>query len=507
MRYTKETADAFIRESKPLLVKGYRLNYHLMAEFGWMNDPNGFIQYRDQYHLFYQHYPYKSVWGPMHWGHAVSRDLVHWEYLPVALAPDTPFDRDGCFSGSAIEQDGKLVLMYTGHVTTDSQGRSDVRQTQGIAVSSDGITFAKWKDNPVLGGGQIPPEVNQRDFRDPKVFRRDGHYYAVLGSNDTRGNGLVLLYKSDNLVEWSFVNILAASDGRFGDNWECPDLFPLGGKDVFMLSPQRMPAQGEAYRNLHSTMAMIGQFDPAEGRFHAERHAPVDHGFDFYAPQSTLDDKGRRIVIGWMDMWETEMPTERLGHGWAGAMSLPREAVLKDGRIVYRPLEEIEQHRAAEFSLPAFLLDGELGIGAGGDSYELQLEFEVQDAREFGVKLRIGAGADGGAGSEAGSESRAGSGNGSEETVLAYEPGSGLLRFNRDRSGIGPGGERRAAVALANGKLALRIFVDKSSVEVFAGDGEVVMTGRIYPGKDSLGLSLFSDGACTVSVCRKWDIR
>ncbi|MBJ8192211.1 glycoside hydrolase family 32 protein, partial [Bacillus cereus] len=115
---TRERADQFISQSKHMLRPDYRLNYHLMAEFGWMNDPNGFIQYNGQYHLFYQHYPYKSVWGPMHWGHAVSRDLMKWDYLPIALAPDGEFDQDGCFSGSAIEQDGKLVLMYTGHVVT-----------------------------------------------------------------------------------------------------------------------------------------------------------------------------------------------------------------------------------------------------------------------------------------------------------------------------------------------------------------------------------------------------
>lgn len=294
-----------------MLRPDYRLNYHLMAEFGWMNDPNGFIQYNGQYHLFYQHYPYKSVWGPMHWGHAVSRDLMKWDYLPIALAPDGEFDQDGCFSGSAIEQNGKLVLMYTGHVVTGPDKDQDYKQSQGIAVSEDGVTFEKWEGNPVIGYDAIPDTISRKDFRDPKVFRHEGQYYAVLGSNDAKGNGLVLLYRSEDLKSWTYVNVLAVSDGRFGDNWECPDLFPLGGRHVFMLSPQRMPAQGEAYRNLHSTMYGIGDFNSAAGTFTAERYAQVDHGFDFYAPQSTLDDKGRRIVIGWMDMWESEMPTQQ----------------------------------------------------------------------------------------------------------------------------------------------------------------------------------------------------
>lgn len=453
-----------------------------------MNDPNGFVQYKGEYHLFYQHYPYKPVWGPMHWGHAVSRDLMKWEYLPVALAPDEAFDRDGCFSGSAIEKDGKLVLMYTGHSISGPDKDRDYKQSQGIAVSEDGITFSKWESNPVIGYNEIPEGVSQKDFRDPKVFMRNGQYYVVLGSNDANGNGLVLLYRSDDLMNWTYVNVLAKSDGQFGDNWECPDLFPLGDKDVFMLSPQRMPAQGEAYHNLHSTMAVIGRLELKTGRFHSELEAQVDHGFDFYAPQSTEDHKGRRIIVGWMDMWESDMPTQQ-DHGWAGAMSMPREALLKEGRVVYRPVEEIERYRSDAYSTADFVLDGEQGMEVFGDSYELQIVFEAGQSSEFGVKLRTGDGK-----------------NGLEETVLSYETKNGLLRFNRDRSGIGPGGERRAAVPLEEGCLSLRIFVDKSSVEVFAGDGEVVMTGRVYPGTESQGIKLFSEGVCRVVSFRKWNI-
>jgi beta-fructofuranosidase len=466
----------------------YRLNYHLMAEVGWMNDPNGFIQYNGEYHLFYQHYPYKSVWGPMHWGHAVSRDLVKWEYLPIALAPDEAFDRDGCFSGSAIEKDGKMVLMYTGHLVTGPDKDQDYKQSQGIAISEDGVTFSKWEHNPVIGYDEIPEEINQKDFRDPKVFMRNGQYYVVLGSNDSNGNGLVLLYRSDDLKQWTYVNVIAASDGQFGDNWECPDLFQIDDKDVLMLSPQRMPAQGEAYRNLHSTMAVIGRLDLTTGLFHAEQNTPVDHGFDYYAPQTTEDHNGRRIVIGWMDMWESEIPTQQ-DHGWAGAMSLPREVLLKEGRILYRPLKEIELYRTDVFSLDNLIVNGTQDIDGNGDSYELQIVFEADQASEFGVKLRTGKGK-----------------NGIEETVLSYEMETGMLRFNRDLSGIGPGGERKAFVPLQEDRLSLRVFVDQCSIEVFANDGEVVMTGRIYPSANSKGIKVYSEGISRVVSFEKWDI-
>ncbi|WP_110929983.1 glycoside hydrolase family 32 protein [Paenibacillus bouchesdurhonensis] len=484
--YTLEQANEFIRDSKHLLKNDYRLNYHLMAEFGWMNDPNGFIHYNGEYHLFYQHYPYKPVWGPMHWGHAVSRDLVNWKYHPVALAPDEAYDKGGCFSGSAVAKDGKLVLLYTGHVVTGPNSDQDYEQVQALAISEDGVNFHKHEGNPIIGRNQIPEGVSRKDFRDPKVFEYNNQYYMVLGSNDAQGNGLVLLYRSEDLLSWSFVNILAKSDGTFGDNWECPDLFLLGDKAILMMSPQRMPAQGEQYNNLHSNMYMVGEFDAEAGTFTSERYAQVDHGFDFYAPQSTLDAQGRRIVIGWMDMWEEDMPTQQ-GHHWAGAMSLPRVAVLDGDRILFSPVEEIESSRSNAYEQANIELSGERQLAISGDSYELQVEFEAGDAQQFGLKLRT---------DEAGKE----------ETVIAYHQEEGMLLLDRERAGIGPGGQRKAAVPLEDGKLSLRIFVDKSSVEVFAGDGEVVMTARIYPGVDSRGIKLFSTGESQVTMLRKWDI-
>ncbi|WP_458631379.1 glycoside hydrolase family 32 protein [Paenibacillus sp. CMAA1364] len=478
----------FIQQTKKNVRMDYRLNYHLMAEVGWMNDPNGFIQYNGEFHLFYQHYPYKTIWGPMHWGHAVSRDLVKWEYLPIALAPDEDFDRDGCFSGSAIERDGKLILMYTGHVVTGPDKELDYKQSQGIAAADDGVNFTKWESNPVISYDEIPEEISQKDFRDPKLFIRNGQYYIVLGSNDAKGNGLVLLYRSDDLKQWTYVNVIASSDGRFGDNWECPDLFQIDDKDVLMLSPQRMPAQGESYCNLHSTMTIIGKLDLTTGLFHAEQYAPIDHGFDYYAPQTTEDDNGRRIVIAWMDMWESEMPTQQ-DHGWVGAMSLPREVLLKDGVIVYRPLKEIESYRTNAYNVNNLIINGIHDIDTHGDSYELQILVDVEQSLEFGLKLRTGTGK-----------------NGLEETVISYDMKTEMLRFNRDLSGIGPGGERKVYVPLKDGRLSLRIFVDKCSIEVFANEGEVVMTGRIYPGEESQGIKIYSEGPSQVISFEKWDI-
>ncbi|WP_159882646.1 glycoside hydrolase family 32 protein [Paenibacillus puerhi] len=482
MNYTKEQADQYIQKNQVNLVPDFRLTYHLMAEYGWMNDPNGFIEFQGQYHLFYQHYPYDSRWGPMHWGHAISRDLIQWEYLPIALAPDESYDSGGCFSGSAIEKDGKLYLMYTGHVVIVPE--VNYIQTQAIAVSEDGVRFAKAPQNPVIGTDQIPAGSSKMDFRDPKVFEHGGRFYTVLGSNDEQGNGQILLYRSTDLLHWEFVNIAAESHGDLGDNWECPDLFSLDGRAVLVMSPQRVPAQGDNYRNLHSTTYMVGQWNEETGVFDYDSYHPIDYGFDFYAPQTTLDSKGRRIMIGWMDMWESEMPTQQ-GHGWAGAMTLPREVLLEGERLRFQPVEELEQYRVNGYEASELRLDGVLDLPITGDSYELQAVFEAKEAVEFGLKLRVG---------------------GEEETELAYHPAERLFRLNRDRSGIGPKGERRTKVELRQGRLALRVFVDKSSVEVFLQDGEKVMTARIYPGLASLGIQVYSVGECRLESLHKWDL-
>jgi beta-fructofuranosidase len=456
-----------------------------MGEYGWINDPNGFVQYKGHYHLFYQHYPYLPEWGPMHWGHAVSRDLIKWEYRPIALAPDESYDAGGCFSGSAIEKDGLLHLIYTGHVVTGPDASNDYRQTQNLAVSDDGVRFRKHAGNPVIGLPQIPGGASRKDFRDPKVFERNGMYYVVLGSNDGQGNGQILLYRSGDLVDWTYVGVMAKSGGEMGDNWECPDFFSIGGTDFLMFSPQRMPSQGRDYWNLHSTVYMRGRWDEQTGAFHSEGYAPMDQGFDFYAPQSALDDRGRRIVIGWMDMWESDMPTQK-GHQWAGAMTLPREMIVRDGQVRFRPVEEIESYRGEFFELRGVELEGEAPLETAGDSYELEAVFDAGEAERFGLKLRVGGG---------------------EETVLSYSPREGVFTFDRNRSGIGPGGVRETEIPLRDGKLKLRAFVDRSSLEVFLQDGEKVMTARIYPGSGSLGIAAFSEGKSKLEALRKWDIR
>ncbi|HZG85812.1 glycoside hydrolase family 32 protein [Paenibacillus sp.] len=461
----------------------YRLHYHLMPKGGWMNDPNGLVYFRGEYHAFYQHDPYRPTQGPMHWGHAKSADLVHWEHLPVALAPSEPYDLDesgsagGCWSGSAVEDDGKLVLMYTGHVDGGTPP-----EAQCLAVSEDGVRFAKDAANPVI---PAPPETGVFGFRDPKVWKRGDTWYAVVGSG-LNGKGRALLYDSRNLREWRYIGVAAESDGTEGNMWECPDLFPLGdgGEHVLIVSPMNMGAT--------KTMYMSGTFDYETGTFRRAYAERLDYGFDFYAPQTFRDGRGRRLLLAWMNIWGAAMPEQ--ADGWMGAMTLPRELTLgRDGKLRMRPTEELRALRIALASSASSLAveEGVSAIpGLRGDALELVAEWEAGSADAFGLRLRC-------------------SPDGSEYTEIRYDVRERRLVVDRDRSGAGDGGRSEAYVEPAeDGGLRLHVFLDRSSVEVFAGDGAVTMTNRMYPDPSSLGAAWFAEGgSARLRTFEAWSLK
>ena len=299
--------------------------FHLSPRVGWMNDPNGFSFYNGQYHLFYQYHPYDSHWGPMHWGHAVSSDLLHWEYLPAALAPDMPYDYGGCFSGTALTlPDGRHALMYTGVADkiTRHGGRQQI-QTQNLAFG-DGLNYAKFPGNPVITAEDLPAGASDEHFRDPKLWQEpDGRYRCVIASRDNEGGGQVLLYESEDLVSWRLIRKAAENHNRLGLMWECPDLFRLDGQDVLLVSAQDMLPQGFEYHNGDGVFCLIGTFDPESGEFRERANQAVDYGIDFYAPQTILTPDGRRVMVGWLMNWDTCNQHYR-NYPWFGQISLPR---------------------------------------------------------------------------------------------------------------------------------------------------------------------------------------
>lgn len=291
-----------------------RFQYHFEPKTGWINDPNGLIYFRGRYHAFFQHNPYSPKWDKMHWGHAVSDDLIHWEELPIALYPDQPYEDDGgCFSGSAVEKDGRLYLFYT----SVSHER---KQTQSVAYSDDGVHFTKYPGNPVINQNPLGYE----DFRDPKVVNIQDRWYMVVGTGDS-SVGRVLLFDSEDLLQWNYMGVLFEG-AEYAHCIECPDFFQLGDKYVLMFSKIKETERAAYF--------VVGDF--VDGKLVNYRICTPEWGPDFYAPQ-TFSQGDRRIMIAWMYHWGKEAPE---GCSIAGAFTIPRELRLENEEVTTYPVQE-----------------------------------------------------------------------------------------------------------------------------------------------------------------------
>lgn len=467
--------------------------FHLSPRVGWMNDPNGFSYYRGEYHLFYQYHPYNSFWGPMHWGHAVSKDLLHWEYLPAALAPDMPYDKDGCFSGSAITlPDGSQMLVYTGvRKEPQADGSFAEVQTQCIAMG-DGRYYEKFSENPVLTEKDLPEGGSRNDFRDPKVWLgENGTYYCVIGNCTEDHDGQILLYSSRDGIRWKYEGILAKNNGRFGRMWECPDFFELDGKHVILTSPQDMLPEGFEYHNGNGTLCLIGSFDQDAKKFTDEHNQAVDYGIDFYAPQTILTPDGRRIMIGWMQNWDT-CNMRNQPHNWFGQMSLPRELFIRNGRLYQRPIIEFNKLRFNKVEYKDILVNGLVRLdGIEGRQVDMELYISPADESKMFQKFAVRFAQDE-----------------THHTAISFRPLESILKVDRKFSGSRRAiiHQRRSLVNHDRGRLKLRIILDRFSVEVFVNDGEQVMTATIDTPQDAKGISFFADGDAVIDVV-KYDIK
>lgn len=483
-RYEEITERKMEAEEKP--------GFHLAARVGWMNDPNGFSFYQGKYHLFYQYHPFNSHWGPMHWGHAVSDDLLHWEYLPAALAPDTVYDEAGCFSGSAVElADGRQLLMYTGvHKEVQEDGGVREVQAQCIAIG-DGRDYEKYQGNPVLDEKDLPDGGSKYDFRDPKMWKApDGTFRCVVGNCAPERDGQILLYSSKDGLDWKYEKILAANHGRFGKAWECPDFFELDGKQALLTSPMDMLPQGLEYHNGNGTLCLIGTYDEIEEVFVEEQDQAIDYGIDFYAPQTLLAPDGRRIMVGWMQNWDTcnlhspERP-------WFGQMSLPRELSIVNGRLIQKPIRELEGLRGEEVRHENVTFSGLTRLdGIRGRKIDMELSIRPLDEenmyRKFAVRFAQ---------------------NGTYHTAVSFRPLESIVKIDRKFSGSRRAiiHQRRSRVGSRNGEIKLRIILDMFSVEVFVNDGEHVLSATMYTEKEADGISFLVDGVATMDVV-KYDL-
>lgn len=469
--------------------------FHLTPRVGWMNDPNGFSYYKGMYHLFYQYNPYSTMWGPMHWGHAVSKDLLHWEHLPVALAPDYPYDdKNGCFSGSAIElDDGRHLIIYTGAGFNGYHADGSVRekQTQCLAIG-DGVNYVKVEGNPVIDGSSLPEGSSTSDFRDPKIWREDdGTYRAVIANLGPDHSGQILMYTSEDAMTWKYSHVVSRNKGRYGIMWECPDLFELDGRDVLLVSPQDMIAEGHRFISGNGTLYIVGDVDKQTGELSEVTLEPIDNGIDFYATQTVLTPDGRRVMVAWMQNWDS-IPVSAQGGRWFGEMTLPRELSVRNDRLYQWPIRELEDCRKNQVIHKDVVVD--------------RTPVELDDVRGRVVDLLINV-------------RPVDEANPYKEFVvwfaqddrfhcsLRYRPAEGRLTMSRIHAGSRRASvhHRKCDVADATSRLSLRLVMDKYSVEVFVNGGIHALTMTI-PTAVSADRITFSSRGETIIDVEKYDL-
>jgi beta-fructofuranosidase len=455
----------------------HRPTYHLAAPANWLNDPNGLVRWDGRYHVFYQYNPAGPFHGSIHWGHATSEDLVTWRDEPVALAPDPDGpDRDGCWSGCAVDDDGTPRVVYTG-----GAGRE---QLPCLATATDD-TLRRWtKDpgNPIIPGAPDDPEILETDdwaaeFRDHCVWREDGTWYQLIGSGVTDVGGTALLYESDDgLRDWTYRGPVLTGDWpSAGVVWECPEVLFLGDRDLLHVS------------NGDNVDYFVGEMDTAAAEFRVEGSGRLDYG-DFYAPQSLEAGDGRTLTWGWIP--ETRDLSRQWDAGWSGMLSVPRVLdVDREGTLRQRPPRELRSLRGRHVGYEAVPAGpNPTVLDVRGRSLEFRLDVSLGDADAFELGVLE-------------------SPDRSERTVVRWEGVDVVL--DRRQGAADPAGGATDALRMPvadEDPLSLHVFVDGSVVEVFA-NGRRCLTGRVYPGPEGTGVSVRGlGGEATVERVDVWKL-
>lgn len=459
-------------KKKSVSKEDFRPLFHFSPPKGWLNDPNGFSFYNGKWHLFYQHNPHSTKWGIMYWGHAVSKDLICWEHLPIALKPYSKNDNFlGCFSGSAMEHNDKLFLMYT--------GVPFFRQHQLLAVSHDGVNFDKLA-KPVIGIKNRPPYSGIFSFRDPKIIKQD-IFYSLIGASYKKGRQIAL-YKSTNLINWEFVSAIYKEEGKTRGIFECPDLVLSKNGDILLYSIMYTPTQGNTYQNIHSSVCVVGKADLVAGVFLPTYNIKeLDYGCDYYAPQ-TVTHNGKTIIIAWMQMWFRSNPTDYLDKGYAGIMTLPKEIFVENGVVKQKPIKEIYNYFDIDsIKQDTFIKEHRYIDGIDGECYVLKVEFD--SACDLNIDLRV---------------------RGDNKTTISYNQRQ--LIFDRTQSGYAIKGAKldgdcniRYCDIGMDEHITMEIFCDKSSVEIIANN-QYCMSNTIYPYENSTGVFFSSKSGCDLRV-------
>ena len=442
--------------------------YHFLPPAFWMNDPNGPILHNGWYHLFYQHNPYGDEWGFMHWGHARSRDLVHWEHLPIALAPSYELGEEHVFSGCAWRNgDGEPLLFYTSVKSGPKESRPPNEQWAARPLDPELITWEKHPANPILALETHGGPAFDREWRDPFIFEEAGRTFMVLGGDFDNVAGVGLYEAADNsLLRWNYCGLLVQTTKDKLRFYECPNFFKVGNKWMLITSP---------YKTLEY---MVGDFDVNTLKFTVEHEGILDPGVsdvpNFYASNILFDGDAanpRCILLGWARGFAKE-------HGWNGTLALPRVLTIgEDGHPRQQPIPELKQLRGKgiDFGEQMVYGYGEIDYSLAAPSAEVEATLKLDGSGDVGIrvnrKLMV----------------RYQAANGGKLTVLDNE-----IPFALGSDGL----------------LKLQIFIDRSTLELFVNDGKVAVTRIIDTPTDRCVLKFYTDGTrCDVQSLKVWEMK
>ncbi|NEG70013.1 glycoside hydrolase family 32 protein [Bifidobacterium choloepi] len=463
--------------------------FHIASQAGWINDPNGLSYFGGRWHVFYQLNPFGVKWDAPHWGHVSSADMLHWRREPVTFAPSLEQEKDGVFSGSAvIDDDGKLRMFYTGHRWANGVDNTGGDwQVQMLAVPDDETLESFTKRGMVI---DCPIDRVDHHFRDPKVWKTDGRWYMTFGVSSKEGRGQMWLFTSDDLVSWNYDGVLFEHPDPDVFMLECPDFFPLkdaDGNEKWVIGFSAMGAKPNGFmnRNVSNAGYMIGTWQPGE-RFVPETDFRLwDCGHNFYAPQSFATGKDdpcgepRQLMYGWMSQFVDPIPSE--DDGWSGQLTLPREIRIgAEGDIVTPPAREIEALRNDSFHYGDVELgvNGTMTLSDDAEAVELELTLDLADTTAERAGIRFHCTDDG------------------AYTSLAFDAQMGRIVLDRGAAARGDRGYRTAPLSgaeLAAGKIDLRLFIDRGSVEVYVNGGRQVLSSYSYPSDGHRAIRLVAE--------------
>lgn len=435
-----------------------RLQYHLQPPVGWLNDPNGLCQIGDIYHIYFQYTPFNPEGGTGLWGHMTTKDFIHYEEQEPAIYPDSIWDTNGAYSGSAYEEDDTYYFFYTGNVKyTDGDYdyiREGREQNVILTTSKDGFSFTRKK--LVMTNTDFPDDMSKH-VRDPQVLQKNGMYYMLLGARDLLERGSALLFESTNLFEWSY-KLRFTSEKWFGYMWECPNLVEVEGHLFLIACPQGVKQQGYDYVNSHQCGYFPLMYQFGNDNYEIQDFRQLDRGFDFYAPQILKDHKNRVILIGWMGMPDSEYENSvTVKQGWQHALTVPRELyVTPEGILAQKPLEELKRLRTQKISINHFksIFTVEVPVC-------FELNIQIKESKDFNLGIR-------------------------ESAMLTYR--SDVLTLDIEQCGCGRT-QRKVRIQKIR---TIQILSDTSSLEIFINDGEEVFTTRIYDSMLALSCELNS---------------